>query len=95
MLELGNFLDTFHDGPPEAMKLYDEGEQQALDTLEDAWFGRDQVLEPRADEGVTGESPAAGELAEQSSQSPGPSSGTRMRTTKRYAAQQGLTALPF
>ncbi|HYO56807.1 hypothetical protein [Archangium sp.] len=46
LLELGNFLDTFHNGTPEAMKLYNEGEQKALATLEEAWFFKIRYLFP-------------------------------------------------
>ncbi|QRK12623.1 hypothetical protein JQX13_22885 [Archangium violaceum] len=40
VVELGHFLDAFRASPHEAMRLYEEGEQKALDTLRDAWLGK-------------------------------------------------------
>jgi hypothetical protein len=39
LVELAYFLDTFHDSPPEAETLFEEGAQKALRTVEEAWVG--------------------------------------------------------
>lgn len=39
LVELGYFLDVFLNREAEAMTLWEEGETQALKTLEDAWAG--------------------------------------------------------
>ncbi|QRK06527.1 hypothetical protein JQX13_41605 [Archangium violaceum] len=39
LVELAYFLDIFHDSPPEAETLFEEGARKALGTLEEAWAG--------------------------------------------------------
>ncbi|WNG51385.1 hypothetical protein F0U60_50075 [Archangium minus] len=39
VVELGYYLDTIHNEPEQATKLYEEGAARALETLEDAWAG--------------------------------------------------------
>jgi hypothetical protein len=39
LVELAYFLDTFHDSPPEAELLFEEGAKKALKTVEEAWAG--------------------------------------------------------
>ncbi len=39
VVELAYFLDIFHDSPPEAEALFEEGARKALRTLEEAWAG--------------------------------------------------------
>jgi hypothetical protein len=39
LVELAYFLDTFHDSPPEAEGLFEEGAEKSLKTLEHAWAG--------------------------------------------------------
>jgi hypothetical protein len=39
LVELAYFLDTFHDSPPEAERLFEESAQKALRTVEEAWAG--------------------------------------------------------
>jgi len=90
LLELGNFLDTFHDGPPEAMSLYEEGEQQALNTLEDAWFFKIRYWNNVGTKESLQKALQLSELAERVFPEPGPLLWDEMQTTKRYAAQQGL-----
>lgn len=90
LLELGNFLDTFHDGPLEAMKLYEEGEQQALDTLEDAWFFKIRYWNNERTKESLGKALQLGKLAEQLFPEPAPLLWDEIQTTKLYAAQEGL-----
>ncbi len=39
LVELAYFLDIFHDSPPEAETLFEEGARKALHTVEEAWAG--------------------------------------------------------
>lgn len=39
LVELAYFLDTFHDSPPEAEALFEEGARKALKTVEESWAG--------------------------------------------------------
>jgi hypothetical protein len=39
LVELAYFLDTFHDSPPEAEVLFEEGARKALKTVEESWAG--------------------------------------------------------
>jgi hypothetical protein len=39
LVELAYFLDTFHDSPPEAETLFEEGARKALKTVEESWAG--------------------------------------------------------
>ncbi|WP_257449474.1 hypothetical protein [Archangium lipolyticum] len=39
LVELAYFLDIFHDSPPEAETLFEEGARKALSTVEEAWAG--------------------------------------------------------
>lgn len=90
LLELGNFLDTFHDGPPEAMKLYEEGEQQALETLEDAWFFKIRYWNNEETKESVEKALRLGKLAERLFPDPGTFLWDEMQTTKRYAVKMGL-----
>jgi hypothetical protein len=90
LLELGNFLDTFRDGPPEAMELYEEGEQKALDTLKDAWFGKLRYWNLERTNESLGKALQLGELAERLFPEPGTLLWDELQTTKLYAAQKGL-----
>jgi hypothetical protein len=90
LLELGNFLDTFQDGPPEAMKLYEEGEQQALNTLEDAWFFKLRYWNNEETKESLQKALRLGGLAERLFPEPGTLLWDEIQTTKRHAAKQGL-----
>lgn len=90
LLELGNFLDTFHDGPPEAMKLYEEGEQKALDTLRDAWFGKIRYWNLERTKESLEKALQLGELAERLFPEPATLLWDEIQTTRLYAAQEGL-----
>jgi len=90
LLELGNFLDTFHDGPPEAMKLYEEGEQRALETLEDAWFFKIRYWNNEETKESLDKALRLGELAERIFPEPGTFLWDEMQSTKRLAAKLGL-----
>jgi len=90
LLELGNFLDTFHDGPPEALKIYEEGEQQALNTLEDAWFFKIRYWNNVGTKESLQKALQLSELAERVFPELGTLLWDEMQTTKRYAAQQGV-----
>jgi hypothetical protein len=90
LLELGNFLDTFHDGPPEAMKLYEEGEQQALNTLEDAWFFKIRYWNNEETKESLEKALRLGELAERLFPELGTLLWDEIQITKRYAVRQGL-----
>jgi len=89
LVELGNFLDTFRDAPQEAMKLYDEGEQKALATLKDAWFGKLRYWNFERTKESLEKALRLGALAEQLF----PESThllLEVETTRTYAAQEGL-----
>jgi hypothetical protein len=90
LLALGNFLDTFQDGTPEAMKLYEEGEQKALATLADAWFFklRNWNLE-RTKESLE-KALRLCALVEQVFPEPNTFLEDEIQITKRYAALEGL-----
>jgi hypothetical protein len=90
LLELGNFLDTFHDGPPEAMSLYEEGDQQALNTLEDAWFFKSRYWNNVGTKQSLQKALQLSKLAERVFPELGTLLWAEMQPTKRYAAQQGL-----
>lgn len=90
LLELGNFLDTFQDGTPEAMKLYEEGEQKALATLEDAWIFKLRYWNFERTRESLEKALRLGELAERLFPEPHTLLWDEIQTTKRYAAQQGL-----
>ncbi|WNG33640.1 hypothetical protein F0U61_08375 [Archangium violaceum] len=90
LLALGNFLDTFQDGTPEAMKLYDEGEQKALATLEDAWFFKLRYWNLERTKESLEKALRLCALAEQLFPEPNSLLEDEIQTTKRYAAQEGL-----
>lgn len=94
LLELGNFLDTFHDGPPEAMKLYEEGEQRALETLEDAWFFKIRYWNNERTKESLEKALQLGEVAERLFPELGTLLWDEMQTTKRYAVKLGLLLPP-
>jgi hypothetical protein len=93
LLALGNFLDTFQDGTPEAMKLYDEGEQKALATLEDAWFFKIRYWNLQRTKESLEKALRLCALAEQLFPEPNMFLEDEIQTTKRYAAQEGLIPL--
>jgi hypothetical protein len=90
LLELGNFLDTFQNDTPNAVKLYEEGEQQALATLEEAWFLKIRYWNFERTHESLKKALQLGELAERLFPEPGILLWDEMQTTKRYAAQEGL-----
>ncbi len=90
LLALGNFLDTFQDGTAEAMRLYEEGEQKALATLEDAWFLKLRYWNLERTKESLEKALRLCVLAEQLFPEPNFLLEDEIQTTKRYAAQEGL-----
>jgi hypothetical protein len=90
LLALGNFLDTFQDGTPEAMKLYEEGEQKALATLENAWFLKLRYWNLERTKESLGKALRICALVEHLFPEPNTFLEDEIQTTKRYAAQEGL-----
>lgn len=90
LLELGNFLDTFQNDTSEAMKLYEEGEQKTLATLEEAWSLKLRYWNlERTDESL-GKALRLVEMAERLFPEPGILLWDEMQTTRLYAAKAGL-----
>jgi hypothetical protein len=89
LVELGHFLDAFRASPDEAMRLYEEGEQKALATLRDAWFGKIRYWNDERTKESLEKALRLGELA-------GPmfpdfaSLHIEIQITRDYAAQEGL-----
>lgn len=87
-MELGSFLDTFHNSP-DAERLYEEGAARSLETLEDAWAGLLRFWKhERTRESLTKALPLA-EVAEKVF--PGSSRiREHVEDVRRYAAEEGL-----
>jgi hypothetical protein len=73
------------------MNLYEEGEQQALNTLEDAWLFKIRYWNNEETKESLEKALRLGKLAERLFPEPGTLLWDEMQTTRRYAAQQGLT----
>lgn len=94
VLELGNFLDTFQNDPPSAMKLYEEGEQKALATLEDAWFFKLRYWNLERTKESLEKALRLCVLVEQIFPEPNTYLEDEVQTTKRLAAREGLLPDP-
>jgi hypothetical protein len=72
------------------MKLYEEGEQQALNTLEDAWFFKIRYWNNEETKESLEKALRLGELAERLFPELGTLLWDEIQITKRYAVRQGL-----
>ena len=64
VVEFAYFLDTFHDSPPEAETLFEEGARKALKTLEEAWVGLIRFWSSKRTQESLGKALQLGETAE-------------------------------
>ncbi len=91
LVELGSFVDTFHNSP-EAEKLYEEGAARSLETLEDAWAGLLRFWKhERTKESLAKALPLA-ELAEKVFPQ-SPRIREHVEDLRRYATEEGLSQL--
>lgn len=89
VVELGHFLDAFRAAPQEAMRLYEEGEQKALTTLRDAWFGKIRYWNDARTKESLEKALRLGELAERMFPD-FTSLHIEIQITRDYAAKEGL-----
>lgn len=89
LVELGHFLDIFRASPQEAMRLYEEGEQKALATLRDAWFGKIRYWNDERTKESLEKALRLGELAERMFPD-FTSLHIEIQLTRDYAAKEGL-----
>lgn len=93
VVELGHFLDAFRASPHEAMRLYEEGEQKALNTLRDAWFGKIRYWNDERTRESLGKALQLGELAERMFPD-FTSLLIEIQITRDYAVKEGLIPRP-